>query len=71
MRGEVRVNKGLLKEEMLTKMEIHHERMMARMDSQLEETEACLGKTRGHGFGGKSRRNRVRDKAAVKIELEH
>jgi hypothetical protein len=29
---------------MLTKMETHHERMMARMNSQLEKMEARLGK---------------------------
>jgi hypothetical protein len=28
----------------LVKLVVHHERMMARMDSQLEKMEACLGK---------------------------
>jgi hypothetical protein len=34
-----------MKDEMLVKMEAHHERMMARMDSQLEKMEVCLGNT--------------------------
>jgi hypothetical protein len=29
---------------MLNKSDAHHERMMARMNSQLEKMEACLGK---------------------------
>jgi hypothetical protein len=40
-----------MKEEMLAKLDAHHERMMARMDSARENG--------GHRFGGKSRRNRV------------
>jgi hypothetical protein len=31
---------------MLAKLDAHHERMMARMDSQVEKMEACLGKAR-------------------------
>jgi hypothetical protein len=42
--NEIRAGKELLKE-MLAKIEAHHERMMARMNSQLEKMEACLGKT--------------------------
>jgi hypothetical protein len=38
------------------RMEDHHERMMSKMDSR-------LAKMGGHGFGGKSRRNRVRGEA--------
>jgi hypothetical protein len=34
-----------MKEEMLAKMEANQERMMARMDTQLEKMEACVGKT--------------------------
>jgi hypothetical protein len=34
----------LLKEEMLAKLGAHQERMMTRMDSQLEKMEACSGK---------------------------
>jgi hypothetical protein len=30
---------------MLAKLDAHHKRMMARMDSQLEKMEVCLGKT--------------------------
>jgi hypothetical protein len=41
----MRVSQELLKEEMLAKFDVHHERMMARMDSKLEKMEACLGKT--------------------------
>jgi hypothetical protein len=43
---------GHLKEEMLTKMETHHERMMARMDSQLEKMEVCLGKAEAMNLEG-------------------
>jgi hypothetical protein len=35
---------------MLTKTETHHKRMMARMDSQLEKMEACLGKMEAKDF---------------------
>jgi tRNA/tmRNA/rRNA uracil-C5-methylase (TrmA/RlmC/RlmD family) len=34
---EMRAGQELLKEEMLVKLDAHHERMMARMDSQLEK----------------------------------
>jgi hypothetical protein len=37
-------------EEMLAKMEVHHERMMIRMDSQLDKMEACLGETETTDF---------------------
>jgi hypothetical protein len=30
---------------MLAKLEAHHERIMAKMDSRLEILEACLGRT--------------------------
>jgi hypothetical protein len=43
---------------MLPKLDAHHESIMARMDSQLEKMEACLGKADINGFGGKSRRNK-------------
>jgi hypothetical protein len=33
-----------LKEEMLDKLDVHHKRMAARMDSQLQKMDACLGK---------------------------
>jgi hypothetical protein len=55
---EVRASQQHLKEEMPAKLDAHHERMMARIDSQLQEMEACLGKTKAR-FGGKSRRNKV------------
>jgi hypothetical protein len=42
---EMRAGQELLEEEMPTKLDAHHERMMARMGSQLEKVEACLGKT--------------------------
>jgi hypothetical protein len=42
---EMTAGQELLKEEMLTKLDAHHERMMARIGSQLEKMEACLGKT--------------------------
>jgi hypothetical protein len=42
----------------------NQEKLMAKMDTQLEKMEACLGKTRGHGIGVKSRRNRVRGGAS-------
>jgi hypothetical protein len=45
MREEMKAGQEFLKEEMLTKLDAHHERMMAGIDSQLEEMEACLGKT--------------------------
>jgi hypothetical protein len=45
MREEMKVGQEFLKEGMLTKLDTHHERMMAGMDSQLEKMEACLGKT--------------------------
>jgi hypothetical protein len=44
LRVEMKVGQGLLKEEMLAKMEAHQERIMTNMDSQLEKMEACLGK---------------------------
>jgi hypothetical protein len=43
MREEMRADKELLKEEMPTMLGIHHERMMAMVDSQLEKIETCLG----------------------------
>jgi hypothetical protein len=45
-RREIRAGKELLKEEMLAQLDAHHERMMARTNSQLEKMEACLGKTK-------------------------
>jgi hypothetical protein len=36
MRAEMRAGREHLKEEMLAKFDAHHERMMARIDSQLE-----------------------------------
>jgi hypothetical protein len=44
VREETRADQELLKEEMLAKLNAHHERMMARMDSQLQKMEACLQK---------------------------
>jgi hypothetical protein len=44
MKEEMRAGQEPLKEEMLAKMETHHERM-ARMDSQLEKMDACIGTT--------------------------
>jgi hypothetical protein len=41
----MRASQELLKEEMLAKSGVHHESMVARMDSQLEKMEACLEKT--------------------------
>jgi hypothetical protein len=41
---EMTADQELLKEEMLAKLDAHHERKMARMDSQLEKMKACLGK---------------------------
>jgi hypothetical protein len=41
---EKRAGEELLKEEILTKLDAHHERVRARMDSQLEKVETCLGK---------------------------
>jgi hypothetical protein len=41
----LQVGQELLKEEMLAKMEAHHERQMAKMDSRLEILEACPEKT--------------------------
>jgi hypothetical protein len=41
---EIRASQELLKGEILTKSDAHRERMMARMDSQLEKVEACLVK---------------------------
>jgi hypothetical protein len=38
------VNLKEIKEEMLANLEDHHERMMARMASQLEKMEVCLVK---------------------------
>jgi hypothetical protein len=40
---EMRASQELLKEEILAKLHACHERMMARMDFQLEKMEACLG----------------------------
>jgi hypothetical protein len=40
----VRANQEFLKEEMLGKLDAHHDRMLARMDSLLEKVEACLEK---------------------------
>jgi hypothetical protein len=34
-----------MKEEMLAKLDAHHGRMLARIDSQLEKIQSCLGKT--------------------------
>jgi hypothetical protein len=41
----MRACRELLKEEILAELDAYHERMMARMYSQLEKMEACLGKT--------------------------
>jgi hypothetical protein len=38
----MRTGQELLKEEMLAKLYAYHERMMARMDSQLEKIEAVV-----------------------------
>jgi hypothetical protein len=43
---EFRADQEPLKEEILAKLDVHHERMMARMDSQLEKMEACRRKTK-------------------------
>jgi hypothetical protein len=48
-----------MKEEMLADMEANQGKMMANMNSQPKKMDACLGKTRGHGFEGKSIRNGV------------
>jgi hypothetical protein len=39
---EMRASQELLKEEIMAKIGTDHERMMARMDSQLEKMESCL-----------------------------
>jgi hypothetical protein len=39
---------------MLAKMETNQERMMDKMDSQLEKMEACLGKTEATDFEANS-----------------
>jgi hypothetical protein len=44
-----------MREEMRAKLDAHHKRMMARMDSAEENGGLCR-KDRGHGFGGNSRR---------------
>jgi hypothetical protein len=41
----MRVGQEFLKEEMLAELDVQHQRMMTRMDSQLEKMEACLEKT--------------------------
>jgi hypothetical protein len=46
MGEEMTASQELLKEEMLAKLDIHHESMVARMGSQLEKIEACLEKTK-------------------------
>jgi hypothetical protein len=38
----MRASRELLEDEMLAKLDIYHERMMARMNPQLEKMEACL-----------------------------
>jgi hypothetical protein len=52
LKEQMRASQELLKEEMLAKLHVdaHHERMMARMDSQLEKMEACLEKTKATGL---------------------
>jgi hypothetical protein len=40
---KIRAGQEHLKEEMMAKLDAHHERIVARMDSQLEKMEACLG----------------------------
>jgi hypothetical protein len=45
-----------------SRIDVNQEKLMAKKNAQLEKMEACLGKT-GHGFGGKSRINRVRSGA--------
>jgi hypothetical protein len=42
---EMRAGQEVVKQEMLAKLDAHHERMMVRMDSWLKKMEACLGKT--------------------------
>jgi hypothetical protein len=42
---ETKACQELLKEEMMAKLDTHHKRMMAKMDSWLEKMEACLEKT--------------------------
>jgi hypothetical protein len=41
---KMRTIQEIIKEEIMAKLAAHHERMMARMDSQLKKMEACLGK---------------------------
>jgi hypothetical protein len=53
---EMRVSQKLLKEEMLAKLNGHHERMMARMDShQLYKMEAHLATMGARGWRGGGR----------------
>jgi hypothetical protein len=44
---DIKANQGKI----MAKLDAHHKRMMAKMDSLLEKMEACLGR----GGGGKSR----------------
>jgi cell division septum initiation protein DivIVA len=73
LRAEIRACQELLKEEMLTKMEIHHERIIARIDVQLEKIEACVGKAEAtnleaspEGIGSEAEHEEVpKEKTAV------
>jgi hypothetical protein len=47
----MRAGQELLKEEMLTKLEAHHEGMIASIDSQLQKMEASLGKMEANPGG--------------------
>jgi hypothetical protein len=60
---EIRAGQEHLKGKMLAKLDAHHERIMARMDSQLEKMEACLGKTETMDFEANPKEKRVRGAA--------
>jgi hypothetical protein len=45
MKEEISAGQNYLKEEMIAKLDARHERLMARMYSQLEKMEVCLEKT--------------------------
>jgi hypothetical protein len=43
--NQAKADKNLLQEGMLAKLDAYHQRMVARMDSQLEKIETCLRTT--------------------------
>jgi hypothetical protein len=60
----MRAGKGVLQEGMLAKLDAHHERMVARMDYQLEKMETCLGKSEATDLEANPEETRVRSLAA-------